>query len=294
MMQLVREHGLATYTSEECQSAATLVLVSGKQRIIGANAKVGFHAGTFPGITLEEQRGMNDVVCSIMQSADVSEAFIKRTLATPSDKMWYPSFDEMLRSGVATASYGAGFTTSIAPSESVFLTERVGVKTHSGVTGLPSGTALHVVSANGDTSQVTNGTLTFDVPRAKLTTDANLAARLAQDYAAQQAAAQLGGQQMEAYRQAQAAKRAEQLPEQPTADDIQDWFVPSGGGAIILATPENLSRFGPPVYAVGPNAAIIVKTQGDPLRELAAARQQQAELRRAQAAKRNRRPQRTK
>ena len=270
MMKLVRERGLTTYTSEECESAATLVLVSGKQRVIGANAKVGFHAGTVPGITLEQQRGADDDMRSIMQSAGVSEAFIERTLATPSDQMWFPSFDEMLRNGVATASYDAGFTTSIAPSESVFLTERVGVTTHSGVTGLPLGTALHVVSETGDTSQVTNGTLTFDVPKTKLTTDANLAARLAQDdYAAQQAAAQLSAQQMEAYRQAQAAKRAE--------EDV-GYFVPKGGGPVIPATPENLSRFGPPVYATRANAARVVQAQ--------AARQQQAELQRAQAAKR--------
>ena len=30
------------------------MLVSGKQRVIGANAKVGFHAGTLPGITSEQ------------------------------------------------------------------------------------------------------------------------------------------------------------------------------------------------------------------------------------------------
>jgi len=103
MMKLVRERGLTTYTSEDCQSAATLVLLSGKQRVIGANAKVGFHAPTLPGITLEQQRGADDVMRSTMQSAGVSEAFIQHTLATPSDDMWYPTFDEMLRNGVASA-----------------------------------------------------------------------------------------------------------------------------------------------------------------------------------------------
>ena len=119
MMKLVRERGLTTYTSEECESAATLVLVSGKQRVIGANAKVGFHAGTLPGITLEQQRGADDDLRSIMQSAGVSEAFIKRTLATPSDQMWFPSFDEMLQNGVATAqSYPERFATSIGVTNS--------------------------------------------------------------------------------------------------------------------------------------------------------------------------------
>jgi hypothetical protein len=119
MMKLVREHGLTTYTSEECDSAATLVLVSGKQRVIGANAKVGFHAGTLPGITLEQQRGADDDMRSTMQSAGVSAEFIERVLATPSDKVWYPSFDEMLRNGVASAqSYSESFATSSGPTYS--------------------------------------------------------------------------------------------------------------------------------------------------------------------------------
>jgi len=127
--------------------------------------------------------------------------------------------------------------------------------------------------------------LTFDVPKAKLTTDASLAARLVQnEYAAQEAAAQLSAQQMEADRQAQTAKRAGQLPQQPTAHDIYGSFVPAGGGPVMPATPENLARFGAPVYGTGANAARAIQAQVD--RDLAAARQQQAQLQRAQAARR--------
>lgn len=119
MMKLVRERGLTTYTSEDCQSAATLVLVSGKQRVIGANAKVGFHAGNIPGMTLEQKNAGDDLVRSIMQSAGVSAQFINHVLATPPDQMWYPSFDEMLRSGVVTAQFnGEGNATSVGVTNS--------------------------------------------------------------------------------------------------------------------------------------------------------------------------------
>ena len=37
-----------------------------------------------------------------MQSAGVSEEFIRRVLATPSENMWYPSLDEMRRANVIT------------------------------------------------------------------------------------------------------------------------------------------------------------------------------------------------
>jgi hypothetical protein len=164
---------------------------------------------------------------------------------------------------------------SASASDRVFLTERLPVRTHSGVTGLPPGTVLHVISTNGDTSRVTDGIQTFDASNNKLTTDAGLAARLAQnEYAAQEAAAQ----QMEAYQQAQAAKRTEQ--ERQAAD--VGHFVPAGGGPAIPATPENLARFGPPVSGTGANVARAVQAQV--ARDLAAARQAeqrwQAELQR--------------
>jgi len=103
---------------------------------------------------------------------------------------------------------GVAASYSQAPSEQVFLTERFLVKTHSTSTSFPTGKALRVISENGGTSHVTDGTATFDVPNNKLTKDADLAARLAQnEHAAEEAAL---AQQMEAYRQAEAAKRAEQ------------------------------------------------------------------------------------
>ena len=118
MMQLVRQRNLITYTSEYCLSAATLVLMAGKERVIAANAKVGFHAGSFPGLTVEQQREADDLVRSTMQSAGVSQRFIDRVIATPADQMWYPSFEEMRINGVVTSqSYGERFAVSWAQSD---------------------------------------------------------------------------------------------------------------------------------------------------------------------------------
>ena len=102
MMRVVREHGLATYTSEQCLSAATLVLMSGKERVVGEWAKVGFHMGKLPGATVEQQREMNTLLQATMRSAGVSDDFIRRVLATSSEEMWYPSFEEMRRANVVT------------------------------------------------------------------------------------------------------------------------------------------------------------------------------------------------
>jgi len=188
MIQLVRKRGLITYTSEECMSAATLVLVSGKERVIAPNAKVGFHAGTFPGITSEDQRGMNDRVRSIMQSAGVSEAFIAHTLATSSDHIWLPSFDEMLRNGVATApsysdqlpsgqesqlapEYVPPAQSLLAPEGYLFLTKRVDAYN----TNLQTGTLVRFGERNGDGFSVTaDGILFFYVPPDYVTNDTSL------------------------------------------------------------------------------------------------------------------------
>jgi len=112
IMTLVRARNLTTYTSEYCSSAATLVLMSGKERVVAAGAKVGFHAGTFPGATIEQQQNMDGIVRTIMQSANVSDDFIRRVLATPSDQMWYPSVEEMRSAGVITSQSAEGLFAS--------------------------------------------------------------------------------------------------------------------------------------------------------------------------------------
>ena len=113
MIKLIHDRAMTTYTSDYCLSAATLVLMAGKERVIGTGAKVGFHAGQFPGATREQQLEMDNIVRSTMQSAGVSESFISRVLATPSEKMWYPTFEEMRAAGVITSqSAGERFASS--------------------------------------------------------------------------------------------------------------------------------------------------------------------------------------
>lgn len=102
MGRLVREHGLTTYTADFCMSAATLVLISGKERVVAPEAKIGFHAGALPGATLTQRIVMRSVMRSNMRSAGVSDAFIDHVLATPSNQIWYPTFKEMREAGVLT------------------------------------------------------------------------------------------------------------------------------------------------------------------------------------------------
>lgn len=113
MSKLIRARQMTTYTSERCLSAATLVLMSGKERVVAMGAKIGFHAGNFPGATADQKQEMDNLVRTTMQSAGVTEPFINRVLATPSEQMWYPTFEEMLGARVVTSqSLGDRFATS--------------------------------------------------------------------------------------------------------------------------------------------------------------------------------------
>jgi TPR repeat protein len=103
MVQLVRQHGLITYTSEYCFSAATLVLMSGKERVMAPGAEIGFHRGTMPGATAGQRFVMDSLLRETMRSEGVSDEFSEQVLATPSNELWYPTFEEMREAGVLSS-----------------------------------------------------------------------------------------------------------------------------------------------------------------------------------------------
>ena len=79
-----------------------MVFIAGKERVVAEWAKLGFHAGTFPGMTAEQRGSIDKLIRETMVSAGVADKFIDRTLATPNDEMWYPSIEEMRLAGVIT------------------------------------------------------------------------------------------------------------------------------------------------------------------------------------------------
>jgi ATP-dependent protease ClpP protease subunit len=107
---LVKARGMSTFCSGTAQSAASLILMNGRKRYVTPDARVGFHAGSFPGATKEMSEAMDSEIEEIMQRGGVSKAFIKKVLATPNSSMWFPSFEEMLEAGFITdQSFGEGF-----------------------------------------------------------------------------------------------------------------------------------------------------------------------------------------
>ena len=86
-----------------------------------------------------------------------------------------------------------------APEGVFFLNDRVVLKRSSGILAIVPGTAVRVLSQNGDTFHVTDGTANFDVAKEKLINDVNRAAALSgRDLATEEAIAdQMAGRSNE-------------------------------------------------------------------------------------------------
>ncbi|AWN46453.1 hypothetical protein DK419_09110 [Methylobacterium terrae] len=100
--ELVAERGLSTYVPDYCVSACTLAFVRGRERIILADSRLGFHAPYEPGafgamipVDASEERGR-------YLAAGLEPAFVDQALATPSRDIWIPDADRLRAAGAVT------------------------------------------------------------------------------------------------------------------------------------------------------------------------------------------------
>lgn len=103
LAKLITRHDLTTYSEGVCSSACTHAYVSGKRRILGPGARLGFHSYRLdsPYVWIfmdpvEEQRG--DL--AFYHSRNIDSSFLERVLDTPHSTMWFPSHEELLAAGV--------------------------------------------------------------------------------------------------------------------------------------------------------------------------------------------------
>lgn len=97
---LIERSGLDTVARGNCLSACTIVLMAGKHRSITPRASVGFHQGSFPGMTSSETSFMNDQMLAALRRKRVDEGFIARSTEANPSEMWTPTEDEMFDAGV--------------------------------------------------------------------------------------------------------------------------------------------------------------------------------------------------
>jgi hypothetical protein len=102
LYETIKSRNLATYTSSRCYSACTIAFIAGHERWLKQNAKLGFHAPAFPGMSREELQGATEGQRRLMLAAGIPTSFISRALTTDSSSMWYPPAEELLKSNVVT------------------------------------------------------------------------------------------------------------------------------------------------------------------------------------------------
>lgn len=109
---LVRKYRLSTYVEHLCASACTMIFVAGKDRVIGPDARLGFHQasvvddkGIATGTRLASGRKLtstqvfgvngNDWLMLAYDQAGIDRAFSEKALDFKHGDMWYPSVAEL-------------------------------------------------------------------------------------------------------------------------------------------------------------------------------------------------------
>jgi len=155
------------------------------------------------------------------------------------------------RAIIITLAAGIGlFLPFISPAkagdpETFWLIQRVSITTSAGVTGIPPGTKVTMIKDNGMNLTVTDGTSTFEIPRAQLTTDIEAARKAASfDYSAQVAIATATEKELAAAQKSQADdEKARTMAEQEKsmaakAQRIIGHVLYQEGGGLIVECDE--------------------------------------------------------
>lgn len=111
--RLISERRLSTYVEGECDSACTLVLLAGAERVVTESASIGFHSPRPVG-GMDPLGGAKAPLRKAYREAGVPAAFVDRALATPFDDMWYPTVEDLVANHVVTRVSPGGETASIA------------------------------------------------------------------------------------------------------------------------------------------------------------------------------------
>ncbi|SEC02333.1 hypothetical protein SAMN05519104_0589 [Rhizobiales bacterium GAS188] len=123
----IHDHGFITYVANQCMSACTVAFAGGRERWLHSQAKLGFHAPAFPGLSAAELTESIQRQKDIFAASGFDTAFATRALSTPNSRVWTPSIEELLRARVIThvstgsefaaSGYGANLTRQEAASQ---------------------------------------------------------------------------------------------------------------------------------------------------------------------------------
>jgi len=101
MAKTIAKHGVNTYVEEVCASACTIAFLAGKDRAVGPQGKIGFHAFSAVGSDTSTRMDQNNVD-QVYTNSGIGHDFIRRVKETPATGMWYPTSAELYRERVIT------------------------------------------------------------------------------------------------------------------------------------------------------------------------------------------------
>jgi hypothetical protein len=97
LYDMFRERKLATRVDDECASACTVAFLGGVDRSISPGGRLGFHRGSFPGLSDSDMYESNrDFRRFLLYNAKLTPQFVDRVFATPPDDIWEPTPQELL------------------------------------------------------------------------------------------------------------------------------------------------------------------------------------------------------
>jgi len=99
---LIRARQINTFADTGCYSACTIVFIGGKDRVVTVGTKLGFHRGSMAGATDADMRSIQAEERNYLLARGVPRSFIRKAYNTPSDRMWYPTYRELMKANIVT------------------------------------------------------------------------------------------------------------------------------------------------------------------------------------------------
>jgi hypothetical protein len=99
----IRDRGLSTHVAEECSSACVIAFASGAERLLGPEARIGLHEVSFPGLAPRWSESERRKYIEFLKGQGVSAGFVNNAMRRGGEGMWYPSHDQLIDAGLASA-----------------------------------------------------------------------------------------------------------------------------------------------------------------------------------------------
>ena len=97
--KLIHRKMLDTRVDTKCASACSMLFLTGRKRIVGLNAQLGFHA---PSVGSSDSNLMLSEWVEMGLFFGVSKTFIDKAYSVPNGSIWYPSLSELRSANAIT------------------------------------------------------------------------------------------------------------------------------------------------------------------------------------------------